>query len=244
MAAIQGGTTYFNVHTVNFPNGEIRGFLTLVNGSQNPPTPVADPGYNDDHASDAGAARFLNQAAFGAAPADLSAVQAGGYAAWINSQMALPTTHLLPNVKAQIAAAVNTNLSGGMLDNAWWTAAVTAPDQLRQRVAFALSEILVVSDTNSTLGGQPAALASFYDTLSDNAFGNFRDLLKAATLHPTMGYWLNMQGNQKGNLGTGYHPNENYGREEIMQLFSVGLNRLWPDGSAVLDSSGNLVPDL
>ena len=66
VTAIQTGTTYFNVHTVNFPNGEIRGFLTLVNGSQNPPTPVADPGYTDDHTTDAGAARFLNQAAYGA----------------------------------------------------------------------------------------------------------------------------------------------------------------------------------
>ena len=56
-----------------------------------------------------------------------------------------------------------------------------------------------------------------------------------------MGYWLNMQGNAQGNLQTGYHPNENYGRE-VMQLFSVGLNRLWPDGSLVLDSQGNLVP--
>ena len=241
VTAIQNGTTYFNVHTVNFPNGEIRGFLTLVNGSQNPPTLIANPGYTDDHAADAGAARFLSQAAFGAAPADLTAVESGGYAAWLNNQMALSATHILPNVQAQIAAAINTNLSGAMLDNAWWNAAVTAPDQLRQRVAFALSEILVVSDTNSTLSNQPATLASYYDTLADNAFGNFRDLLKAATLHPAMGYWLNMQGNQKGNLATGYHPNENYARE-VMQLFSIGLNRLWPDGSVVLDASGNLVP--
>ncbi len=241
VTAIQNGTTYFNVHTVNFPNGEIRGFLTLVNGSQSAPTPVADPGYANDSGSDAGAARFLNQAAFGAAPADLAAVKGGGYTAWLTHQMALPATHLLPDVQAQIAAAPSTNLSAGMLDNAWWRAAVMGPDQLRQRASFALSEILVVSDTNSTLGGRPDALASFYDTLADNAFGNFRDLLKAATLHPTMGYWLNMQGNAKGNLATGYHPNENYARE-IMQLFSVGLNRLWPDGSLVLDASGNLVP--
>ena len=210
-------------------------------GSQNPPVPVADSGYSDDHATDAGAARFLNQAAFGAAPADLSAVQSGGYAAWINNQLSLAATHLLPNVQAQIAASPNTNLSASMLDNAWWNAAVTAPDQLRQRVAFALSEIMVVSDTNSTLAGRPDALASFYDTLSEHAFGNFRDLLEAVTLHPTMGYWLNMQGNAKGNLATGYHPNENYGRE-VMQLFSLGLNRLWPDGSLVLDSTGDLVP--
>ncbi len=241
VTAVQNGTTYFNVHTVNFPNGEIRGFLTLVNGAQNPPAPVADPGYTDDHATDAGAARFLNQAAFGAAPADVAAVQSGGYAGWLANQMSLSATHVLPGVQAQITAAINTNLGGSMLDNTWWKTAVTAPDQLRQRVAFALSEILVVSDTNATLGGRPDTLASYYDTLADNAFGNFRDLLKSASLHPAMGYWLNMQGNAKGNLSTGYHPNENYARE-IMQLFSIGLNRMWPDGSLVLDSSGNLVP--
>ncbi len=241
VAAIQNGTTYFNVHTVKFPNGEIRGFLTRVDGSQTPPAPVADPGYTDDHASDAGAARFLNQAAYGAAPADLAYVQANGYAAWIANQMSLTPTHLYPDVRTQMNALINTNLSATLFDNAWWRAAITQPDQLRQRTAFALSEILVISDTNSTLGGRPDSLASYYDTLADNAFGNFRDLLKAATLHPAMGYWLNMQGSQKGNLSTGYHPNENYARE-IMQLFSIGLNRLWPDGTSVLDSSGDLVP--
>ena len=241
VSAVQNGTIYFNVHTVNFPGGEIRGFLTLVNGSQTPPTYVPDTAFTDDSATDAGAARFLNQAAYGAAPADLAAVKSGGYSAWIASQMALPATHLLPDVTAQVAAAPNTNLSGGMFDNAWWRAAVTGQDQLRQRTSFALSEILVISDTNSTLGSQPKALASFYDTLADNAFGNFRTLLEAVTLHPAMGYWLNLQGNAEGNLATGYHPNENYARE-IMQLFSLGLNRLWPDGSLVLDASGNLVP--
>ncbi len=241
VSAIQGGTIYFNVHTVNFPNGEIRGFLTQVNGSQTPPAYVADPGFPDDSASDAGAARFLNQAAYGAAPADMTAVQGSGYASWIGNQMSLPVTHILADVQAQVAAQTNTNLSATPVDNAWWRASINAPDQLRQRVAFALSEILVVSDTNATISNTPTGLASYYDLLADRAFGNFRDLLEAATLHPAMGYWLNMQGNQKGNLATGYHPNENYARE-VMQLFSIGLNRLWPDGRLVLDSTGSLVP--
>ncbi len=241
VTAMQQGRLYFNVHTVNFPGGEIRGFLTLVNGSQTPPIPVADPGFTDDSGTDAGAARFLNQAAFGAAPVDMAYVKANGYAAWINAQMALTATQLYPDVENQLALYPSTNLSGTFVDNAWWRAAITDPAQLRQRVAFALSEILVVSDTNSTLGGVPYTLASYYDLLAADAFGNFRDLLKGATLHPAMGYWLNMQANQKGNLTTGYHPNENYGRE-VMQLFSIGLNRMWPDGSLVLNSQGGLVP--
>ncbi len=241
VTALKQGRLYFNAHTVNYPNGEIRGFLAAINGSQTAPVPVADPGYTDDSGTDAGAARFLNQAAFGASPADVAYVKANGYAAWINAQLALPANHLVPNVQQQLALTASAFLNASPVDNAWWHEAITGQDQLRQRVAFALSEILVVSDTNGTLAGNPVGLASYYDLLADDAFGNFRDTLKAATLHPIMGYWLNMQGNQKGNLATGYHPNENYARE-IMQLFSVGLNRLWPDGSLVLDSSGNPVP--
>jgi len=124
--------------------------------------------------------------------------------------------------------------------NAWWRNAVTAPDQLRQRVAFALSEIMVVSE-NGTLQNNATCLASYYDTLLDNAFGNFRALLKAVTLHPAMGLYLNMQGNAKGSIVSGTHANENYARE-INQLFSIGLNREWTDGTLILNSSGNLVP--
>ncbi len=241
VTALQQGYTYFNVHTVNFPAGEIRGNLRLVDGSQNPPAPVADPGYTDDSTTDAGAARFLNQAAFGASPTDMTTVKTSGYSAWINQQFGLSATHLLPDVQAHVSLNPVNSLTSSIVDNAWWRAAVTAPDQLRQRVAFALSEILVVSASNATLSNQSGGLGSYYDTLSDNAFGNFRTLLEAATLHPTMGYFLNMQGNAKGDLTTGLHPNENYGRE-IMQLFSIGLNRLWPDGTLILDSRGNLVP--
>ena len=97
VTALEQGYTYFNVHSVNYPNGEIRGNLGLVQGSQNPPTYVPDPGYPDDHATDAGAARFLNQAAFGASPVDMAAVQSGGYAAWIDNQMSnVPATDLSP----------------------------------------------------------------------------------------------------------------------------------------------------
>jgi hypothetical protein len=99
----------------------------------------------------------------------------------------------------------------------------------------------MVASESGTLQNHADALAYYYDTLLDNSFGNFRRLLGAVTLTPAMGLYLNMQGNDKGNLVNGTHANENYARE-INQLFSIGLNRLWPDGTLILDSQGNLVP--
>jgi hypothetical protein len=124
--------------------------------------------------------------------------------------------------------------------NSWWQNSVTAPDQLRQRVAFALSEIFVVSE-NGVLENHAEALASYYDMLLDHAFGNFRALLESVTLHPAMGLYLDMLGNNAGSIITGLHADENYARE-CQQLFSIGLNRLWPDGSLILNSEDNLVP--
>jgi uncharacterized protein (DUF1800 family) len=124
--------------------------------------------------------------------------------------------------------------------NAWWQQSITAPDQLRQRVAFALSEIMVVSE-NSLLKDNARALSAYYDTLLDNGFGNFRTLLQAVTLSPAMGLFLNMCGNDKGDPSQGTHANQNFARE-VMQLFTIGINRLWPDGTLVLDLDGNPVP--
>ena len=241
VTCIQTNKTYLNIHTVNYPAGEIRGNLGLVYGSQTAPVLQADPGYLPDFATDAGAARFLNQATFGASPADIAYVKANGYAAWIDNQFALtPPSRLVPDVLANINSDPTNLYPSTLMFNAWWRKSITAPDQLRHRVAFALSEIMVVSDTGP-LNNNGRILADYYDTLVDNAFGNFREILKQVTLTPAMGIYLDMRGNQKGNLTTGLHPNENYARE-IMQLFSLGLNRLWPDGTLVLDSNGNLVP--
>jgi uncharacterized protein (DUF1800 family) len=129
---------------------------------------------------------------------------------------------------------------GDALDNnrvheAWWKNAVTAPDQLRQRVATALSEIFVVSELEGTINGNIMGLASYYDMLANNAFGNFRTLLKDVTLHPIMGQYLNMRGSIKATPPQS--PNENYARE-ILQLFSIGLYQLHPDGTLVLDQNG------
>ncbi|MDB5357380.1 MAG: hypothetical protein JWN24_3833 [Phycisphaerales bacterium] len=142
------------------------------------------------------------------------------------------TTPQAPNVYGD-------TLSDDRVHEAWWKNAVTAPDQLRQRVATALSEIFVVSEINDATDGQIPGLATYYDMLADDAFGNFRTLLGDVTLHPIMGDYLNMKGNKKATPPAS--PNENYARE-IMQLFTIGLYMLQPDGTLLLDQNGQPIP--
>jgi hypothetical protein len=237
---IKEGKAYLNVHTANYGGGEIRGNFTLANGSQNFVAPPPPPTLTDDHANYNAASRFLIQSTFGPSPSDIAAVQSMGYGAWISNQFSLPASHHLTNLYAIISADPTDPYDGNLVFNTWWKQAVTAPDQLRQRVAFALSEIMVVSEAG-VLDNNGRALCAYYDTLLDNSFGNVRDLLKAVTLSPTMGLYLDMRGNDKGDIAGGRHANENYARE-IQQLFSIGLYRMWPDGSLVMDSQGDLVP--
>jgi len=238
---IREGKAYLNVHTVKYPTGEINGHFTLANGSQTFVAPPAPPAWTDDSANTNAAVRFLTQATFGASPGDIASVRALGYAGWINNQFSLPVAHHLPVVLANINPDPTQPFPSSLTFNTWWQQSVTAPDQLRQRVAFALSEILVTSENGPLSGSYANGLSSYYDMLLDHAFGNFRSLLEAATLHPVMGLYLDMRGNDKGSLVTGLHANENYARE-IQQLFSIGLYRLWPDGTLVLNSQNALVP--
>jgi len=122
----------------------------------------------------------------------------------------------------------------------WFENVLRGNDQLRQRVAFALSEILVVSQVGA-LQNLPFATADFHDLLARGAFGNYRDLLRDVTLHPAMGIYLSMLGNQKAVAGTNLRPDENYARE-LMQLFSVGLVELNLDGTVKKDAAGNPIP--
>jgi endo-chitodextinase len=110
---------------------------------------------------------------------------------------------------------------------------------LRARMSFALSEIFVISNVAPDL--DTYAMASYMDMLNKDAFGNYRQLLEDVTLHPAMGYYLNMIGSKKSDPVRGTHPNENYARE-VMQLFSIGLHKLNPDGSQQLDSTGQPIP--
>ncbi|MGP8239662.1 MAG: DUF1800 family protein [Limisphaerales bacterium] len=223
-----------------FPNGEISGHFTATDGTQTFTPPPAPPSWTDDSADTNAAVRFLAQTTFGASPSDLAAVQALGYSNWLAQQFALPVTHHLPFVLAHAYSDPTDPYQSPLTFASWWQQSVTAPDQLRQRVAFALSETFVISE-NGVLQNHATALSSYYDMLLDNAFGNFRALLENVTLHPAMGLYLDMLGNSAGSEITGLHPDENYARE-VQQLFTIGLNREWPDGTLILNAEGNLVP--
>ncbi len=181
--------------------------------------------------SDAEAARFLTQATFGPTLPEIRRLRAIGYNAWLDEQLALPATEQLPylvNLESQ-----GVEIYQNARQEAWWNGALAGPDQLRQRVAFALSEIIVVSDQGGGLEGTPKGLALFYDMLAEQAFGNYRQLLADVTLSPVMGNYLSMFKNRKPDPVENIRPDENYARE-IMQLFSIGLVQLNPDGTPVL----------
>lgn len=232
---------YLGIATLNHPTGEIAGTFGMTAGSQTAPAAPAYPSWSDLHAtSDAANSRFLSQASFGPSPADMAYVKANGYRSWIEGQFTTPPTRNIGYILENLSNDPQNPYGSPLMFNSWWKNSVTAPDQLRQRAAFALSEVLVVSDTGP-LNNNGRTLADYYDNLLDSCFGNFREILKQVTLSSAMGVYLDMRGNTPGNIQTGLHPNENYARE-ILQLFSAGLYRVWPDGALVLDSSANAVP--
>ena len=188
--------------------------------------------------SDAQAARFLTQATFGPSLAEISRLRQIGYNTWLAEQAAAPASHHRPYLEAQEAAGIEVYQNSRQ--EAWWKYAITAPDQLRQRVAFALSELLVVSDESGAIDGYPIAMANYYDILVDGAFGNYRNLLEKVTLNPVMGHYLSMFKNRKPDAAENIRPDENYARE-IMQLFSVGLVQLNANGTPLL-SGGQPIP--
>lgn len=237
---VKQGKAYLDLHTTNYPLGELRGNFSLAVGASKFVPPPPPPAWADDSATTNGAVRFLNQASFGPHPDEIESVRTLGYEGWIDNQFALGMTPHLPNIFTNKNYDPNNVYLGSQVFNSWWQNALTAPDQLRQRVAFALSEILVISDVG-TLNNNARAQGHYHDTLLTNAFGNFRELLEQVTLTPGMGLYLDMRNNAKGDIIAGTHPNENYARE-ILQLFSVGLYSLWPDGTLKMNSKGELVP--
>lgn len=197
------------------------------------PTPTPSPTPTPAPIAAAQASRFLQQATFGATKSDIALVQSLGFDGWITDQVSKPrTTHWDWLVANGYSASSFTNNTNGF-DNTVWRQMISEPGQLRQRVGMALAEIMVVGIDGIQLTWKQFAAAAWLDVLLDNAFGNFRTLLDRITTNAAMASFLTFLGNRKANTTTGSVPDENYARE-LMQLFTLGLYRLNPDGSLQL----------
>ncbi len=250
IAALKAGRITISIDTASFPTGELAGSYLKTTGSAAFNAPAAPPAINLSTVGAPDAARFLTQATFGPRGDEILALAAKGYTTWLNEQMALPASLHFPAANADMAAFGGGNtgpnrISSTNYQHAWWALATGAPDQLRQRVAFALSEIFVTSDQNDEISQWMDGHAVFYDLLVQGAFGNYRDLLEKVTLSADMGIYLSMMRNSKATYDSKgvllSQPNENYARE-IMQLFTIGLNELQPDGTLKLDPTGQPIP--
>ena len=177
-------------------------------------------------------ARFLAQAGFSASTTEIAALKSGGFSRWIDQQFSAARTQSHFDwlvAKGYGAESYRYSLSG--VDATLWRKLIGSPDQLRQRVVLALSEIFVVSMNGLPVAWPQFATAAYVDMLEERCFGSFRALLEGVTLSPAMGVYLAMRGNRKEDVKSGRQPDENYARE-VMQLFTIGLNQLNADGTA------------
>lgn len=185
------------------------------------------------------AARFLHQATLGAVMEDIESVAETGYDSWIQNQFQEEPGYISPAMDWWIE-----NVDPVFFVHrrfAWWEQVMTSNDLLRQRMAAALGEIYVLSDESLDGGASTTGMADFHDRLLDHSFGNWRDLLRDVSLHPAMGFYLSHLQNRKADPAENRFPDENYARE-IMQLFSIGLFELNPDGTRKQDENGDDIP--
>ncbi|EPR7135063.1 DUF1800 domain-containing protein [Vibrio vulnificus] len=203
---------------INIKNALLLGILFLIS------IPVVIAGENNNLTKQQ-QYQFLYQTTFGPTPQNQQQLDSLGITAWLEYQFSLPftshqTLYLTPFPKGEQANR----------ENAWYQISIQAEDQLRQRMAFALSQIVVVSRYGGQFGSRAQALSQYYDQLGEHAFGNYRELLKEIAISPVMGSYLSMMGSKKENTSTGALPDENFARE-LMQLFTLGLYQINMDGS-------------
>ncbi len=189
--------------------------------------------------TDTEAARFLLQAQFSAPDVDIGTLKTSGYLAWLNAQYG---SQLGQTGVAWLNARGHNSITAEQRyfwpqfgDFMIWNQLLAGPDQMRKRVALALSEFFVVSLSPIDGFYPPYVIGAYWDVLAANAFGNFRTLLERITLNAGMGFFLNTKGNLKEDAN-GRQPDENYARE-VMQLFTIGLYELNPDGTPKLDAN-------
>jgi uncharacterized protein (DUF1800 family) len=224
-------STVLEATPVTIPVGATSIAVDVVN--PNPGTATSPAASAQVQTSLQSAARLLDQATFGPTLTDIETVETEGLPAYLNAQFATPTT-VEPDITTP-PPTLCANTTTPCQQAEWWQTAITAPDQLRQRVAFALSEMFVVS-TNSV---NARSVTTFQNMLADDAFANFYTIMHDVTLSPAMGAYLNMLNSAKP-TGTEI-ANENFGREN-MQLFTIGLNLLNQDGTLQLDADQNPIP--
>lgn len=205
---------------------------------------AAGPQVISSNVSQAQAARLLLQAQFSASDAEIASVRAKGAAVWLNEQLNAPAgisgwNWLDSRGYNQISSDTKYYDQEYLSDRMIWNQLLTAPDAVRKRVALALSEMMVVSVAGVSTTWRGYAMASYWDGLVTNAFGNFRTLLENVSLNVATGRYLNALGNQKEN-SSGRQPDENYARE-VMQLYTIGLYQLNLDGTEKRDADGNRI---
>lgn len=206
-----------------------------------PPPPAPPPGTDSlgPFETIRETAHFLTQATFGPTQEDLDALPGTSVSAWLQAQIAAPPSYRLPVVDNYLATTPGIDhiyIAQNLPSFGFWRSAVDGEDQLRQRMAFALSQILVVSDANSVVVSEHyRGMAYYQDILIRHALGNYRDLLEDVTYAPLMGHYLTYMGNRRANPDTGRMPDENYARE-LLQLFTIGTVELNPDGTPMLNA--------
>ncbi len=220
------------------------------------PDTSADPALpkpsSENYAAATKAARFLTQASFGPTAKSIVELMGKSQEQWITEQIALPQTFHLPLLDERLeqiglvpAPETEEDTESWLRDiqrsDIWWESAIWGEDQLRQKMAYALSQLLVISNVSDVLFNDSRGIANYHDILARHAFGNYRDLLEAVTLNPMMGEYLSMVRNEKANEQRNIRPDENYARE-IMQLFSIGLVELNLDGTVKLDEQDQVIP--
>lgn len=214
----------------------------LAPGMHPPPTVGAPPVTSLVAANRTEAARFLTQATFGASEGSINELMGapfnGNYAAWIDAQLAKSAPS--PSYYVHV---VGNNQNPGSLFSLFWRHATFGDAQLRQRMAFALSQIFVTSAEISFFpeAYRKSAAAAYYGMLTDNAFSPYRKVLEDVTLNPYMGLYLGMLRNQKDSADGKIIPDQNYARE-VMQLFSIGLHQLNTDGTVTSGPNGGPIP--
>jgi len=199
------------------------------------------------------ASRFLGQTTFGATEAEIDALATDlDFEGWIDTEFAKPQTdyyNTMQGIWADIlqlredAGEDISNIFGPYavhFNYTWWQNVMDGDDQLRQRIAYALSQILVISN-ESDIRDHAEASTTYYDVLMSNSFGNYKDLLMDVTLSVSMGYYLSHLNNPKEDIVENIHPDQNYARE-IMQLFTIGLYELNMDGTRKKDANGDDIP--